>query len=660
MRVLSAEEATRNRTVGFYLQLRSIGLMRARLSLATRSSVMPIAHLAVAVSSYCAAVALASEGRGSLWVAQVLRDTILFVILLRLAGVFWMQLHRRSLRYANSLDLIAIVKAVVGGTVVLSAAALVLPARPSLPPVIFVLDAAFLILGWSVLHFGGRLLRARSAAARKAGKPVVIVGAGDAAASVLKELSADSGSLCRAVAIVDDDRRKWNRSICGVRVEGGTGDLCRIAADKKAVEILVCVPSASRAQMSEILKACRQASLPVRTLPSISELVGGKVSRQDFRRPRVEEILQRDGIELDLRETRRVVAGKTVLVTGAGGSIGSELCRQIAAADPRRLLLLDHSENSLFYAHLEARERLGPDRAEPLLMDLLQADALRGLMLRERPEVVFHAAAHKHVGLLELYAHEAIRNNVLATRNLAQAALECGALRFVNISTDKAVSPRNYMGASKKLTELCIQELARQTGARFSNVRFGNVAGSTGSVLRLFWDQIQRGGPVRVTDPHATRYFMTIPEAVHLILRAAALSAGGETFVFDMGQPVNIYELARTMILFAGLKPDEDVRIEFTGLKSGEKSTEELWEEWEHASPTECPRILAIRGASPASEGILEKVRRMEEFLSQANHDVLLEFVQEIVPGFRPASPLPRSRSVVPSARQPEQPLEAA
>lgn len=660
MRALSAEDATRNQIFAVRGELSPgrLGLSRVRQS--TRTHVVPVAHVALALLSYSAAVAITSEGHGGAWIGHVLRQTIAIVILFRVAGVFWMRLHHRSLWYANSLDGIAILKAVLGGSAGIFITIFLSSARRFIPAALFVLDAALLILCWSALHFGSRAVRARASAARKAGKPVVIVGAGDAAVSVLKELTMDSGSLCRAVALVDDDRSKWRRSICGVRVEAGIKDIARVAAAKKAAEILVCIPSASPAQMREILKACRQSDLPVRTLPSMSELVNGRASRQDFRRPRVEEILQRDGIEVDARETRSVVGGKRVLVTGAGGSIGSELCRQIAAADPQKLLLLDYCENSLFYAHLEACERLGADRAIPLLIDLSQAESVREMMLRERPEVVFHAAAHKHVGLLEAHAHEAIRNNVLATRNVAQAALECGTQRLVNISTDKAVSPRNYMGVSKKLTELCIQELARQTGARFSNVRFGNVAGSTGSVLRLFWDQIQKGGPIRVTDPRATRYFMTIPEAVHLILRAAALSAGGETFVFDMGEPVNIYELARTMILFAGLKPGEDVRIEFSGLRPGEKITEELWEKWEHAAPTECPRIFAIREKNSASRGILEKIRAMEELLAQANNSAVLEFVQEIVPEFRPASLRPHPIHLSQINRRAVDPLGAA
>jgi FlaA1/EpsC-like NDP-sugar epimerase len=358
-----------------------------------------------------------------------------------------------------------------------------------------------------------------------------------------------------------------------------------------------------------------------------------RVFRREPRIPSIEELLQREEVRVDARETCKIVGGKAVLVTGAGGSIGLELCRQIAQGGPRKLLLLDKSENSLFYANLEASERLGAARVNPILANLLDGQGTKEIVRNERPDIIFHAAAHKHVGLLERQPQEAIRNNVLGTRNIAEAALESGAGRFVNISTDKAVNPRNYMGLSKKVTELCIQELARHGGTRFSTVRFGNVAGSTGSVLRLFWEQIQKGGPVRVTDPRATRYFMSVTEAVHLILRAAVLGQGGETFVFDMGKPLNIYELAKTMVLFAGLKPEEDLAIEFTGLGEGEKIAEELWEQWERPARTESERIFAIRGEN-ARRGVLEEIRQMENYLARGDSKGLLRYVHGIFPEF--------------------------
>jgi FlaA1/EpsC-like NDP-sugar epimerase len=593
-----------------------------------------IAEIALAAVSYALAVSILAGAGGAPWTVAVLRSTLGILALFRLAALASVRLYRRSLRYASLLDLISIAKVVSYSSILFWGFARWQLGRLKIPAAVFLVDWAFLQLFWGGLHFGARILRTQNAAGRKDGKRVVIVGAGDAGMILLKELALDPASRRRPVAIIDDDPEKWGRAMYGVSVAGGTTELARIASQVRADEILICIPSATRIQMREILDACRQSNVPVRTLPTVGELIDGKVSRRDLRNPRIEDLLQREDVRVDAEETRDIVGGKVVLVTGAGGSIGSELCRQIAQANPRKLLLLDRAENSLFYVNLEISERLGVERVQPLLVDLLHSDRLREILREEKPNIVFHAAAHKHVGMLELHPEEAIRNNVLGTRNIAKAALDCGASQFVNISTDKAVSPRNYMGLSKKMTELCIQELARAGGTCFSNVRFGNVAGSTGSVLRLFWDQIEKGGPIRVTDPRATRYFMSVPEAVHLILRAAALGKGGETFVFDMGEPLNIYELARTMMLFAGLKPEEDISIEFVGLKDGEKITEELWEDWEHPLPTTCDRIRVIRETDALARGILARVKKMEEFLSCGDREGLLKYVQEIAPEF--------------------------
>jgi FlaA1/EpsC-like NDP-sugar epimerase len=296
--------------------------------------------------------------------------------------------------------------------------------------------------------------------------------------------------------------------------------------------------------------------------------------------------------------------------------------------------LLDKSENSLFYIHRALRERYPDLLLRPLLIDLTCRDFVDEFMHEEKPEVVFHAAAHKHVGLIELHPHEGIRNNVLGIRNVALAALRCGAALFVNISSDKAVNPRNFMGCSKRLTEMFIQDLSRSNVTRFMNVRFGNVAGSTGSVLRLFWEQIQKGGPLLVTDPRASRYFMTIPEAVFLILQAARLGRGGETFVFEMGEPVNIYELAKNISLLAGMKPGKEVPIHFVGLQRGEKVAEELWEEWENPVPTEQPGIQMVSEPDPQAANMLEKIQRIERLITHTDRESLRQYLAILVPQF--------------------------
>jgi FlaA1/EpsC-like NDP-sugar epimerase len=588
-----------------------------------------------------------AESRPNGWADATLRATVLILIAARATVLLGAGLHRRSLRYASTSDLISIVKIVALSSLIFALGERWLTPAVRIPFVVFVLDAALLTISLVAMHFGMRVIQAERASWRREGKRVLVIGAGDAGMMLVKEMALDSRSGLIPVGVVDDNAEKWGRSIYGVQILGGVARLGEIAAAKRADEILICIPSALPEQMRTILAACRAAEMPVRTLPSISELMDGKVSRRDIRSPQIEDLLQREPIAIDAAETRRVVGDKVVLVTGAGGSIGSELCRQIAAAGPRKLLLLDKSENSLFYVHREVAERIGAANAKPLLVDLVYRERIREILRDERPDVIFHAAAHKHVALLELHPQEAIRNNVLGTRNVAEAAKEYGVARFVNISTDKAVNPKSFLGISKRLTELCVQELAEpNSGTRFSNVRFGNVAGSTGSVVRLFWDQIQKGGPIRVTDPRATRYFMSVPEAVHLILRAATMGRGGETFVFEMGEPVRIYDLAKTMILFAGLKPDRDVAIEFTGLNGGEKITEDLWEEWESPAATEHSRILRISGGRASGLEALYCVGVMEAYLQLGDREGLLEYLdREVTPVLRrdpmANSPLP-------------------
>jgi FlaA1/EpsC-like NDP-sugar epimerase len=649
MQTLSVGQATRERFRTTSLDARAALTRLAKFTRVTDASVFVLlAESFLAAICYVLAVVLVTQGRGAPWTVQVLRSTLAFGTAFPLACSLTVQLHRRSLRYANVCDLISIVKIVGLSSVLLGVFVWTRYSFLNVPPAVFVVDAALLQIAWGALHFGARARRGQKAAGRTTGKRAVIVGAGDAGMAVLKELAFDATSPCRPVAVVDDDDKKWGRTLYGVPIVAGTKDLARVAAENQADEILICIPSATHSQMHDILDASRRSNLPVRSLPSLTELIRGNnhgvVSRRDLRSPRIEDLLQREKIAVDPRETSQVVGGKTVLVSGAGGSIGSELCRQIASAGPRRLLLVDKSENSLFYVHREVSELLGDARVKPFLADLVDRDRIAGILREESPDVVFHAAAYKHVAMLERHPQEAIRNNVVGTLNIVEAALACGVVRFVNISTDKAVAPRNYMGLSKKLTELCIQELSRAGGTCLSNVRFGNVAGSTGSVLRLFWDQIQKGGPVRVTDPRATRYFMSVSEAVHLILRAAALGKGGETFVFDMGEPLNICDLAKTMMLFAGLKPEIDVPIEFIGLQEGEKLTEELWESWEHPIPTESGRILAIREENSRARGILTKIRRMEEYLKHADNEKLLLYLHGSFPEFSARRPAVASR----------------
>lgn len=559
---------------------------------------------------------------------------ILLVVATKGLALWQFGVFRSSLRYAGIRELVGLT-----GTMFISAAALfaashLMATKSPIPLALFILDASLCGLALGVVHFSLRMYESELARQNLASKRVVIVGAGDGGASIVRQLCMNPDSGIRPVAFVDDDHKKIGSSICGVPVLGDLARLKHIVSIQQVAEILICIPSLTRAQMRKVLALCKQCEVPVRTLPTLRELVGGSVSLRDLQRVQIEDVLQRDRITPDPALTRSLLLGKVVLVTGAGGSIGSELCLQIAAAGPLRLILLDKSENSLFYSHLAISEKFPGVETHLCLADITDENLMRDIFLRERPELVFHAAAFKHVGMMQLHPYEAIRNNVLGTRILANLAIEMGTKRFVNISTDKSVNPRCYMGLSKKFAEMAVKHLGEKHQARFLNVRFGNVAGSTGSVLRLFSEQIRKGGPIRVTDPQATRYFMSIPEAVYLILCAASRGKLGETYIFDMGEPVNIYQLARTLSLFAGYMPEEELSIEFIGLRDGEKVHEELWEAWEQPHITENPLLFLLKGVNPAPIDIVAAVERFELFLKTRNYDGLIQYIDGLMPSF--------------------------
>jgi len=566
---------------------------------------------------------------------------ILLVVATKGLALWRFGVFKGSLRYAGIRELVGLNSAMfLSGLVLFAASQLIAIGSPA-PLALFILDASLCGMSLGAVHFSLRMYESEIARPHLASKRVVIIGAGDGGASIVRQLCMNPDSGIRPVALVDDDHQKVGTSICGVPVLGNLTRLKQVVSAQQASEILICIPSLTRPQMRRVLAVCKQCEVPIRTLPTLRELVGGNVSLRDLQRVQIEDVLERDRITPDPALTRSLLAGKTVLVTGAGGSIGSELCLQIAAAGPRRLILLDKSENSLFYSHLAISEKFPGVETHPCLADITDENLMRVIFEREHPELVFHAAAFKHVGMMQLHPYEAIRNNVLGTRIVATLALEIGAQRFVNISTDKSVNPRCYMGLSKKFAEMTVKHLGEEHRSRFLNVRFGNVAGSTGSVLRLFNEQIKKGGPIRVTDPQATRYFMSIPEAVYLILCAASRGKHGETYIFDMGEPINIYQLARTLSLFSGYTPEEELPIEFIGLRDGEKVHEELWESWERPHVTENPLLFVLKGTNPAPIDIAEAVEKFELFLKTRNHDGLIQYIDGLMPSFA-ESQIPR------------------
>ena len=612
------------------------------------------AEMLLVAVAFSATIWASEPSEGHLWARHAV-DALPYALTICFGAFLFFGTYKTMLRHAGITDAIRIGEAVLASSLIFAASSAIWRGAVRLPASFYVFDAGMLLSLLFVMHFGFRVFRVHKALGRRTGKRAIIIGGGNAGATVTRELALDADSNVLPVAILDDDPTMLGAEICGVPVVGKIDELRRVAREKGADEILVCIPSASRTAIRRILAKCLECQMPVRLLPTVKALADGCVSPRDLRAVQVDDVLQRDEIVYDRQVVASVVGGKVVLVTGAGGTIGSELSRQVAAANPRRLLLLDKSENSLFYTHLEITERFPNVSMKPLLADIVQRELINKIFAEEKPEIVFHAAAHKHVGLLEINPKEAIRNNVLGTRNVLLAAADAGVERFVNVSTDKAVSPSCFMGLSKKLTEMLTREVARTKSKRFMNVRFGNVAGSSGSVLQLFWDQVQQGKPLRVTDPSATRYFMRVSEAVYLIFRAAALGEGGETFILEMGEPLNIYELARTVSLVSGFVPEDELPIEFIGLRKGEKLHEELWEDWEDPRPTALGQILVISQVRRPDFSILEEANKLEGVLLASDKGETLEtHLARLVPSFsarrqqkaevRLAPPLPFER----------------
>lgn len=415
-------------------------------------------------------------------------------------------------------------------------------------------------------------LNTRIAASRR----VLVVGAGEAGAMVIKELKNHGYNHGRPVGIIDDDPSKLGRKLMGVPVLGSRDQLPRLVKEKKVEEVIIAVPSASRSEMRQLVESAGRTGVKLKTVPGLYELIDGRVSIKEIRDVEIEDLLGRDPVQLDTEAIAGYLAKRRVLITGAGGSIGSELCRQVAAFKPEKLILLDIYENHMYELQQELKKYFPTMEMAVRVGSVRDMERMENLFLMEKPEVVFHAAAHKHVPLMEENPAEAIKNNTLGTWNTARCAHASGCHKFVLISTDKAVNPTNIMGASKRLAEMVVQSLDEISQTEFVSVRFGNVLGSSGSVIPLFKKQIEDGGPVTVTHEEMTRYFMTIPEAVQLVIQAGAMAQGGEVFVLDMGDPVKIIDLAENLIRLSGFVPGEDIAIEVTGLRQGEKLFEEL------------------------------------------------------------------------------------
>ena len=468
----------------------------------------------------------------------------------------------------------------------------------AVPRGVFALDFLFAVVLIGGVRFVVRSVmeRASRGSAVGSGRPVIVCGAGSAANSLLRDMRTNAALAYTPVGLVDDDPRKKGLRVGGVKVLGSREDLARILRETRAREVIIAMPSAPGSVRKDIVESCRAAGVRVTTLPGLPELMNGEVSVQKLREVQVEDVLGRAPVEIDMARVARYLNGRRVLVTGAGGSIGSELCRQVAAVGPSSLVIVDHAENNLFEIDLELRDR--GHSPTPVVADCRDPELMEQVFADHRPEIVFHAAAYKHVPMMELNPIQAIANNALATATLADLAVRHRVERFCLISTDKAVEPKTVMGGTKALAERVVEMHGHDTSTRFAAVRFGNVLGSSGSVLPIFRRQIAAGGPVTVTHPDMTRYFMTIPEAVQLVIEATGIAEGGDVFVLDMGEPVRIMDLAHNMIRLSGMEPGRDIQVEVTGVRPGEKLHEELFNLDEEVRPTRYGGIL--RATRPA------------------------------------------------------------
>lgn len=521
------------------------------------------------------------------------------------------------------------------------------------PRSIYVLDFLVCVAAMAALRAGVRILfdhgrgfdrsgafvQGAGAGGTRPVRRILIYGAGKAGKTVLSEIRAHPRMGYQAAGFLDDDPEKRHLRLDGMRVLGQGSEIAALVRRHRIDEVLLALPAATGAQIAAILEQCRAARVATRKIPPLAELIENQVLVDQIREVRLEDLLGRPPAELDTAEIRARLTGKVVLVTGAGGSIGGELCRQIARYRPLALIGVDHAESALYEIDQEMREKYSRVAFYPEVASIRNRRRLDEIFRQHRPAAVYHAAAYKHVPMMEAHVLEAVENNVFGTRNVARAAMAAGAETFVLVSSDKAVRPANIMGATKRMAELvCLAAAASGARTRFLAVRFGNVLGSNGSVIPLFKRQIAKGGPVTVTHPEMRRYFMTVSEAAQLVLQTAAMGSGGEVFVLDMGQPVRIVDLARKMILLSGLQPDQDIRIEFSGVRPGEKLYEEVSASEEGTAPTPHAQIRVFTGRGVAGEAItggLEDLRRAVEARDAAGAVLCLK---EMIPDYSPSS----------------------
>ena len=561
-------------------------------------------------------------------------DALPIMVISYIVMLLSMHLYTRIWRYAGMREMVAVLIATTLGAGLFYTGMYVFD--KSLPRSIYliswILSTGVIGIGRMVLHY---------IAMRYGGKQstdadmvnTLIIGAGDAGATIAREIERYHKRSRKVIGFIDDDESKFNRLMGGVRILGNRHDIPSIVKENKVKEIIIAMPSVTRNEIRNIMEICSPLKCKVNTLPGMYQLLDDEVLVSHLHPVSIEDLLERDEVRLNMDVVEHYIRDKVVLVTGAGGSIGSEICRQIMRVGPKQLLLLGHGENSIYLINQELKNIYKDGPIIPIIADIRDKQQLDQIFTQYNPQVVFHAAAHKHVPLMEIQPMAAVLNNIYGTRNVADVAGRHGVERFVMISTDKAVNPTSVMGATKRVAEKVIISMNDTYDTKYITVRFGNVLGSRGSVIPLFKKQIEAGGPVTVTDPEMTRYFMTIPEASQLVLQAGAMGKGGEVFLLDMGEPVKIIDLARNMIRLSGLEPDKDIHIKITGLRPGEKKYEELLTSEEGTNRTNHTKIFEAPLDTVDRDWLIEKISTFDS--CETDMDVI-GVLQDIIPTYTP------------------------
>lgn len=557
-------------------------------------------------------------------------------VVIYLISFYLFKLYGRIWRYASATELIAIVMANIAASTAWYFISLYIGAV--LPRSLYVFTGLLLIffVGGSRLSlrfYSYVMNKPKYRQIQRKKNKVLIIGAGDAGAMLLREIERYHIANRQVVGFIDDDKNKTGKILLGVKVLGTRNELVKIASEKGIDEIIIAMPSVKGKEIKAIINICKQTNCKLTILPGLYEIIEGKVSISQLRPVDIEDLLGRDPVKLDTTAVKEYLAGKIVLITGAGGSIGSEIVRQVAKMQPKKLLLLGKGENSIYEITQELKINSPEVKTVPIIADIRDKERIKAIMDYFEPQVVFHAATHKHVPLMEYQPAEAVRNNILGTKVVADEAAAHNVETFVMISTDKAVNPPSVMGCTKRVAEMYVQSMNKNSGTRFVAVRFGNVLGSRGSVIPLFKKQIAKGGPVTVTHPDMKRYFMTIPEASQLVLQAGAMAKGGEVFVLDMGEPVRIYDLAKDLITLSGLIPDKDIEIKITGLRPGEKLFEELLSAEDGTEKTTHKKIFTARIKEIDKAGLDKEISKILEI---TDGEEVVAALQKIVPTYTP------------------------